>query len=168
MDAAPDPTAGPPLWRGGSHGRALVVLALLLMGAAVGMAPAAFVNDDTTPVIVSSLVVTACALFVLGFATVEVTIDRRGLHLRTAPVAFYRKTIPLEQIEAVRVIDHRTAGLGIAAGWGYRGSLRLFRRAAWVVRSGPALELDLRGQRRFTVTVDDADGALAALERGRA
>jgi hypothetical protein len=31
------------------------------------------------------------------------------------------------------------------------------------VRSGPSLELDLTGGRRFTVTLDDADGALAAL-----
>jgi hypothetical protein len=149
-----DATATP--WRGGAHGRTMVVLAVLLMAAAVGMAPAVLVNDEATPVIVSSLVVTVCAAFVLGFATVEVTIDDAGLHARTAPVAFYRQTIPIADIEAVRMVDHRTAGWGIAAGWGYRGSLRLFRRAAWVVRSGPALELDLRGRRRFTITVDDA------------
>ncbi|MDQ2650948.1 MAG: hypothetical protein M3Z03_15530 [Actinomycetota bacterium] len=143
-------------WRGGAHGRTMVVLAVLLMAAAVGMAPAVLVNDEATPVIVSSLVVTACAAFVLGFATVEVTIDGAGLHARTAPVAFYRQTIRMADIEGVRMVDHRTVGWGIAAGWGYRGSLRLFRRAAWVVRSGPALELDLRGGRRFTITVDDA------------
>lgn len=145
-----------PLWRGGAHGRTMVVLALLLMGAALGMAPAALVNDEVAPVLVSSLVVTASALFVAGFATVDVTIDREGVHARTAPVAFYRQTIRLDDIESVRMVDHRTAGWGIAAGWGYRGSLRLFRRAAWVVRSGPAIELDLRGGRRFTLTVDDA------------
>jgi hypothetical protein len=42
-------------------------------------------------------------------------------------------------------------------GWGYRGSLRLFRYAALVTRSGAALELRLTNGRRFVVTVDEPE-----------
>ena len=42
-------------------------------------------------------------------------------------------------------------------GWGYRGSLRLFRYAALVTRSGAALELRLINGRRFVVTVDEPE-----------
>lgn len=153
-----------PVWRGGARGRGMVVTAVLLVSAAVGMAPALLVNDGDSTVVVPALVVAAAAVIVLGFATVEVAIDPSGLHARTAPVPFHRLTIALADIEAARTVRHRTVSWGMSSGWGYRGSLRLFRRAAWVVRSGPALELDLRGGRRFTITLDDADEALAALD----
>ncbi len=48
-------------------------------------------------------------------------------------------------------------------GFGYRGSLRLFRRAALITRPGEALEIELVGGRRFSVTVDDAASFAAAL-----
>ena len=48
-------------------------------------------------------------------------------------------------------------------GWGYRGSLRLAQRAAWVLRGGEALILDLEGDRRFAVTVDDAPEAASVV-----
>jgi hypothetical protein len=48
-------------------------------------------------------------------------------------------------------------------GWGYRGSLRLFRWAALATRSGEALELQLVGRRRFIVTVDEPGDFVAAL-----
>lgn len=41
-------------------------------------------------------------------------------------------------------------------GWGYRGSRRTFGRAALVLRTGPAIRLDLTDNRTFAVTVDDA------------
>lgn len=155
------------MWRGGAHGQAMVVVAILLMAAAVGMAPAVLVNDDTARVVVATLVVVAAAALVLGFATVEATIDGAGLHARTAPVPFHRMTIPAADIEEARIVGHRTLSWGISSGWGYRGSLRLFRSAAWVVRSGPALQLGLTGGRTFTITLDDAEGALAALDQVR-
>ena len=49
-------------------------------------------------------------------------------------------------------------------GWGYRGSLRLFKRAALVTRRGEALELTLTRKRRFIVTVDDPAVFVAALD----
>jgi hypothetical protein len=143
----------------------MAAVAMVLLAMALGFVPAAIGNEDRAEMILAGLVVVASALFVGGWARLSASIDGRGLHLATAPVAFYRMTISPMEIEHARTVTHRTFSFGLAAGWGYRGSLRLFRRAAWVVRSGPALELELTGGRRFTVTLDDADGALAALEQ---
>jgi hypothetical protein len=61
-----------------------------------------------------------------------------------------------------------TASAGTApvlrmGGFGYRGSLRLFRRAALITRPGEALVVELAGGRRFSVTVDDAASFATAL-----
>ena len=101
-------------------------------------------------------VVAAFALFV----EVRVIVDDDGLHVRTGPLAWPSVTIPIEEIEAATAIDVRPWRWG---GWGYRGSLRLFSRAAWVVRAGPGVRLDLTRGRRFVVTVDDADAGAAAI-----
>ena len=50
-------------------------------------------------------------------------------------------------------------------GLGYRGSLRLFHRAALVTRRGEALSLNLRGNRHFFVTVDTPLNFVEALGR---
>ena len=48
-------------------------------------------------------------------------------------------------------------------GWGYRGSRKLFGKASIVVRSGPAVQLDLRGGHQLFITVDDAATAARLL-----
>ena len=53
-------------------------------------------------------------------------------------------------------------------GFGYRGSLRMFRRAALITRPGEALVVELVGGRRFSVTVDDAASFAAALTSSNA
>jgi len=50
-----------------------------------------------------------------------------------------------------------------SGGWGYRGSLRFFKRAALVTRRGEALVLSLDGGRTFSVTVDGPDDFVRAL-----
>lgn len=52
-------------------------------------------------------------------------------------------------------------------GYGYRGSLKILRRAALATRSGEALDLLLTRKRRFIVTVDDPQAFLTALELNR-
>jgi hypothetical protein len=94
------------------------------------------------------------------FTEVRVTVDERGLRARTGWLPWPSITVPLASIEAAAAIDVRPWRWG---GWGYRGSLRVFRRAAWVVRAGPGIEVTLTGGRRFAVTVDDADAGVAAL-----
>ncbi|HEY9556104.1 MAG TPA: DUF1648 domain-containing protein [Acidimicrobiales bacterium] len=92
------------------------------------------------------------------FSSVEVRVDGVGVHVRSGAVPGVRVELPLAEIVAARTIDLNPMGWG---GWGYRGSLRLFRRAAWVLRAGPSLELELSGGRRFAVTVDGAEDAAA-------
>ncbi|MCU0267975.1 MAG: hypothetical protein MUF83_04940 [Acidimicrobiales bacterium] len=49
-------------------------------------------------------------------------------------------------------------------GWGYRGGLRVFGKAAILLRGGEAIRLDLVGGRQLFIGVDDAAGAMAALD----
>ncbi len=50
-----------------------------------------------------------------------------------------------------------------SGGWGYRGSLRLFKWAAVVTRGGDALEIQLSSGGRFLVTVDEPQDFVIAL-----
>jgi Domain of unknown function (DUF1648) len=99
------------------------------------------------------------ALAVLLVGAVHVTIGVQGVRV-ASPVGWPAVTVPLDQITAARAIDLRPVDWG---GWGYRGSLRLAGRAAWVVRRGEALELRLAGDRAFAVTVDGAVEAAAVV-----
>jgi hypothetical protein len=49
-------------------------------------------------------------------------------------------------------------------GYGYRGSVKILRRAALVTRQGDALEVQLAGKRRFIVTVDQPADFVTALD----
>lgn len=98
-----------------------------------------------------------------SFTTVHVAVGASGVSVRGG-LPWPRIRLELADVEAARAIDldpMRSNGLWI--GWGYRGSLRLFGTALWVVRKGDALELDLAGGRNFTVTVDDAPEAAAVV-----
>lgn len=67
---------------------------------------------------------------------------------------------PTERIErasAVHIDPARWFILGV--GWGYRGSLTLFGRAAVILRTGPGLRLDLTDGKSFYITIDDPDTA---------
>lgn len=97
---------------------------------------------------------------VLAFASVKVVVDRRGLAVGYGPFGWPRTRIALDRIERAAVID---VAPGSHGGWGYRGSLRLLGRAAVILRSGEAIRLDLRGGKRFIVTVDDATTAAGTL-----
>ena len=63
-------------------------------------------------------------------------------------------------IESARAVNLSFMEMG---GWGYRGSLRLLKYAALATRRGDALELRLRGGRRFVVTVDEPQRFVDAL-----
>jgi hypothetical protein len=105
----------------------------------------------------ASLIVFVVGLTVALFVEVRVDIDDERVRIR-APIGFPRMSIPLTRIANATAIDVRPMRVG---GWGYRGSLKLLRRAAWVVRAGPGLQLDLVDKRTFVVTVDHADAAAA-------
>ncbi len=90
------------------------------------------------------------------FARVRVSVDGRELCIRYGYVGWLRQRIALARIGAARSFRLEPMEHG---GWGYRGSLRLFGRAAVVVRGGPALGLELDAGRRLSITVDDAESA---------
>jgi hypothetical protein len=76
--------------------------------------------------------------------------------VRYGHFGWWTRRVPLAQIVAVQAVNVDALEHG---GWGYRGGLRLFKKAAIVVRSGDAVRLELVGGRRLFITVDDADTA---------
>ncbi len=97
---------------------------------------------------------------VFGLGAVDVTVSREGLRVRSGSLHWPRVEIPLAQVETASAVDLKPAGWG---GWGYRGSLRLLRRAAWLARRGEGLEVKLTDGRSFAVSVDDAAEAAEVL-----
>ena len=141
-------------WVGAARGRGMEA-------AGLGMLAAGVVSLVTQTRAVAPVLLLA-GLVVRMAARVRVTIDDSGLTADASRWSWPRVQIPLDDIDAVTSMHVNPWRWG---GWGYRGSLRVLRRAAWVVRAGPGLRLDLRDGRRFVVTVDDAPTAAAALGR---
>jgi len=140
-----------PAWEGSSDsvwfragGAALVVAGA---GAALG----------GVPILVFSFLVAGGALLLLEHVTVRV--DERGLQA-SSRWGFPRVRFPLEEIDAATAIQVRPMRFG---GWGYRGSVSLFHRAAWILHGGPAIRLALTRSRVFVVAVDDAAAGAAVL-----
>lgn len=89
------------------------------------------------------------------FVRVDVIVDDQGLSTRLAglPVKRYR----FDQIDGARSIDLEPAAWG---GWGWRA---VPSGHAIVLRRGEAIELRLRNDRRFAVTVDDSATGAAVI-----
>lgn len=110
---------------------------------------------------VPTLILVVAALGALPFRRIEVTLTTEHLRVAFWPLGWPAVRLALDQVEVIEHIpDLAPMRWG---GWGYRGSLKLFRRAAVVLRAGDAVGVGLRGDRRFFVTVDDAAGLAAAL-----
>ena len=107
-----------------------------------------------TGVAVPLVVCAVAAVAALAFRHITVTVDES--HLRTTfALPLIRVAIPLAEVERLEhVPDLRPVRYG---GWGYRGSLRLLKRAAVILRRGDGVIFALTGDRRYIVTVDDAE-----------
>lgn len=108
--------------------------------------------------VVGCLTVGLLVLFgTIAFTHVAVRIDDEGVHVRCGHIGVPRRRIPLEQVSGAQLVPLISPrGWG---GWGYRW--RPEKGTAVVVRRGPGLVIYLvGGQHRFTVTVDDAEGAV--------
>lgn len=110
--------------------------------------------------LVIGFVVLAAGAAAAMLATIRVTADRRGLTVGYGPFGWPSTTIDLDRIGHAEAIDVRPMEHG---GWGYRGSVRLFGRAAVVLRAGEGLQLDLADGKRFVVTVNDAETAAGTI-----
>jgi hypothetical protein len=92
---------------------------------------------------------------------VSVTVGPFGMRASMGLLGFPRLSIPIDQIAQVSTLDIKPTRWG---GWGYRGSLRAFKRAAMIVRAGEGIRIDLNDGRLFIVTVDDATTGAAVLQ----
>ena len=71
-----------------------------------------------------------------------------------------KTSVGVDRISEASVIDVKPSQWG---GWGYRGSLKLMKRAAVVHRAGPGIRLDLNDGKVFVVTVDNPETPVALL-----
>ncbi|MFN2555770.1 MAG: hypothetical protein ABR592_02675 [Nitriliruptorales bacterium] len=97
----------------------------------------------------------------LALSSVRVAAGPAGLRIAMGPLGWPVIRIGLHRIEKATAVH--VDPLRSWLGWGYRGSVTLFGRAALVLRRGPGLRLDLNGGKSFLVTVDDAVTAAAVL-----
>jgi hypothetical protein len=102
------------------------------------------------------------ALVLAHFRSLSVVIDDAGLRVTASGPVPWRVRFPLGDIESVEAIAVEPWRRG---GWGYRGSMTFFKRAAWILRRGDGIQVGLTGGRRFVVTVDDAAAGAAALDQ---
>ncbi|MEZ5235452.1 MAG: hypothetical protein R2749_22530 [Acidimicrobiales bacterium] len=144
-------------WRGEVRAR----WPLLVVGALVAIGAVQLVTGPLAVRVLGAAFVVGGALLAV-FCRVVVVADEHGLTVR---FGWWRRPavhLGIERMATAEVIDVRPLHWG---GWGYRGSLKLFRRAAVVLRGGEGLQVTLRDGRVFVVTVDDAAGAVAVLRR---
>jgi hypothetical protein len=105
-----------------------------------------------------ALLVVAVALGAGLLAWVQVTVDPRGLTIGLGPWAWAVKKVELATIAGASAEPILASEWG---GWGYR---IMPGRSALVLRSGPAIVLDLTDGRRFAVTVDGPQAPVALLD----
>ncbi len=108
------------------------------------------------------IVVGLTAFLLAGLVSSRVEIGPDGLEVRSGVYSFVRVRLPLGRIRHAEAIDVNPWRWG---GWGYRGSVRVFKRAAWILRKGEGIKVDLVGGGWFVVSVDDAAGGAAALSQ---
>jgi hypothetical protein len=102
---------------------------------------------------------------VLGWAAamghVGVQISMYNVRIRHGLVPMPPIAVPLRMVHGLRVVDVQSS-IGQRWGWTWMPG----RGRAVIVRSGPALAFDFGG-RQFTVSVDEPEEAVAALNRIR-
>jgi hypothetical protein len=138
-------------WSGGAaNPPALAVGTVCLVGGFAALPLGALVSG----------VAVAVGLAVLLFASVQVRVDHTGITISLGPVGRPRFRVPLARIKEARPVDVSPLHRG---GWGYRGSMTLFGRAAVIIRGGRGIEVQRMDGALLVVTVDDAETAAGLL-----
>ena len=142
-------------WSGAAYNRwmPLILVGVLGQGAVVAL----LIGSAHRPALNAAHLALLIALEL--FAKVRVQVDARELRVTLGYTGWLRRSLALERVAAARAFTLEPLEHG---GWGYRGSLRLIKRAALVVRGGPAL-LELRDGARLVITVDDAEAGARAI-----
>ncbi|GGU76215.1 lipoprotein [Streptomyces albospinus] len=153
----------PEVWIGSATNRIQWLLAVV--GAAcLALGIVLAVNSTWTsglaPLVMSVVGCVAAGLLVLfgtlAFVRVAVRVDEDCLEIRCGHMGVPRRRIPLDTVVGADVDPRVTPRHW--GGWGYRW--RPEQGTAVVVRRGEGLVLRLGDGRTFTVTVDDAEGAV--------
>ncbi len=126
------------------------------------------ISSSTSDFLIVLLVTLVVLLLVIFFfvASLKVVVrvsendSGRRLEIRYGPGGRVVQTFKEDVI--VRASAQRLTLMQMG-GWGYRGSMRLMKRAALVTRAGDALQLQLVEGRQFTVTVDEPSRFVQAL-----
>jgi hypothetical protein len=102
----------------------------------------------------------AVGLLCLLFTSICVTVDRNGVRIAYGLLHWPVQRVALGEIQQASMLQVKPLEWG---GWGYRGSLKLMRRAAIVLRAGQGIRLELAGDRTLVITVDDAEQAAGVI-----
>jgi hypothetical protein len=147
------PAGADALWEGRCRSRFAIPTFLVFL--AVGVLLGVLVNPY------AGAVLAVGGLCVLALVEITVLVTAATVQVcYSGPLRWPRTTLRLEDVARVEAITVEPMRYG---GWGYRGSLRLFRRAAVNLRRGPGLRFELRDGRVFVLTVDDAEAAAATI-----
>lgn len=132
----------------------LYLVALVIVVVAALTAVPALAAGDAGLAGMLALVVGGFALLaVLSFASLRVTVDRRGLRVVSLLARAPLKRIALDRIREVEISELRPGEWG---GWGYR---TMPDRSAIVLGRGPGLVVTTTDERRFAMTLSDPETA---------
>ena len=141
---------------------AVLGVGVLLMFVALGLGIEIAVRGSGQPawtgwfVLVVGLI---CGITVWLMSSLTVTVTDDRFIVGFGPARWPRRVIDLHDVTAVEVILLEPMQWG---GWGYRWNPWAKATAA-VIRKGPGIVLTMRDDRRFAVTVNDADTGGAAV-----
>lgn len=155
------------LWRGSLHSAPMATLIISVLILLTGLT--VVLNDTTTPEkqihglgwLWYSLTMGFAGLAVIVFLWISVEVRRDGFFIAFGPFGWPRRKISWNKVAQVEHITVRPTEWG---GWGYR-AVPWKKATAVVLRKGSGLKFTLAGNRLFVITLDDAGGALAAVER---
>ncbi|MFE4949133.1 hypothetical protein ACFQ9V_03410 [Leifsonia sp. NPDC056665] len=128
----------------------------LLAAGGFGFVPMMLAGVDASNV-GAAIVMSVLALTSYAFARIRVTVDRRGLHARSATLGITLVSVALADVAAAETIILEPLRWG---GWGYRAGLH---GRALVLRSGPAIVVTLRNGTDVAVTTASAEQAVSVL-----
>ncbi|MGW1377420.1 hypothetical protein ACWD6P_24560 [Streptomyces sp. NPDC002446] len=158
----------PEVWHGSATNRIQWLLAMVGAGClalGIELAVASSWTHGLAPLVMSVVGCVAAGLLVLfgtlAFVHVAVRVDKDCLEVRCGYIGVPRRRIPLDTVVGADFAPQVTPRHW--GGWGYRW--RPEQGTAVVVRRGEGLVLRLGDGHTFTVTVDDAEGAVRAVRR---
>ncbi|MFI7100639.1 hypothetical protein ACIBK8_14880 [Streptomyces sp. NPDC050161] len=153
----------PEVWQGSATNRVQWLLAAIgaaCLALGVQLAVDSTWTSSLVPLVMAVVGCVAAGLLVLfgtlAFVHVAVRVDKECLEVRCGHIGVPRRRIPLDLVVDVAIAQQVTPRHW--GGWGYRW--RPEQGTAVIVRRGEALVLKLGDGRTFTVTVDDAEGAM--------